>query len=105
MSVVCSSSTTVASTLSRGTPGSARSASIRFRTDGSALANAGRWSNFTRSRNVVQSGWYRYWSRPRWSRPTAWRCESGSSLMRTSVQAGGITIPRMRSSVAASFDP
>ena len=36
---------------------------------------------------------------PRWSRPTACRWESASSLMRTSVQAGGITIPRMRASV------
>ncbi len=99
MSVVCRSSAMVARTLSRGMPGSARSVSICLRTAGSALANAGRWSNLTRSRKAVQSGWYLYWRRPRWSLPTACRCESGSALMRTSVQAGGITMPRMRSSV------
>ena len=78
---------------------------MRFLTAGRTLANAGRRSNFTRSRNAVQSGWYLYWSRPRWSRPTAWRWESGLVLMRTSVHAGGITMPRMRSSVAVSADP
>ena len=88
--------------LVRGMPGGPRSVSIRCRIAGKHAANAGRRSNFTRSRNSVQSGWYRYCSRPRSSRPTAWRCESGSSLMRTSVHAGGITMPRMRSSVVGS---
>jgi hypothetical protein len=40
--------------------------------------------------------------RPLWSRPVAWICRSGSGLIHTSLQAGGITIDWMRRNVVTS---